>query len=498
MSKPDLDRVFDDWKEREALAEAMIPLIGSLYRRNVEVYCYGRPLVNESVINLMKHHRFVRQTEQVELSEYETWPMLRAIHELDLGPAHLDLGKLTVNYMVDPEGMSVAEYARAKCASLIGDFKPPLSKSQDVVIYGFGRIGRLVARLLIEKTGGGTQLVLRAVVLRPHEDPVADIHKRANLLRCDSIHGGFKGTIRVDESAGVMICNGNVVRIIYAENPDSIDYRAHGINDALIIDSTGAWRDQAGLAGHLSARGAARVLLTTSGKKGVKNIVSGVNSHLVSRGDKIIAAGSCTTNAVVPVLKVMSLRFGIEQGHMETVHAYTNDQNLVDNDHPRERRGRSAPLNIVLTESNASSSISDLLPELKGRLTGNAIRVPVPNVSIAILHLTLSRETSREEVNEYLRGVALHSSLQRQIDYSVSPEVVSSDINGSRHTCVLDSHATLVKGRQAVIYLWYDNEFGYACQVVRVAQKMAGIHHRFLPEQAGIGDLSALASAGAS
>lgn len=494
MSKPDLAHVFDDWKEREALAEAMIPLIGDLYRRNVVIYCYGSPLFNESVISIMQAHRFVRQIQEVELSEYETWPMLQAIHELNLGPAHIDLGKLTVNYMLNPEGRSEAEYVKLHCATAIGNFKPPISRPQDVVIYGFGRVGRLVARLLIEKTGGGAQLVLRAVVLRPHQDPVKDIHKRASLLSRDSIHGGFNGTIRVDEEAGALICNGNVVRIIHAARPDAIDYGTFGIRDALIIDSTGAWRDQAGLEQHLQSPGAAKVLLTTSGKQGVKNIVSGVNSNLVDKDDRLIATGSCTTNAIVPILKVMSVRFGIEYGHLETVHAYTNDQNLVDNDHPKERRGRSAPLNLVLTESNATTSVGDLLPELRGKLTGNAIRVPVPNVSLAILHLTLERDTTRQEVNEYLRNMALHSSLQRQIDYTVSSEVVSSDVNGNRHTGVVDSMATIVSGRRVLLYVWYDNEYGFSCQVVRLAQRMAGLHYQLLPEQATTGELDFVAS----
>ena len=489
MSKPDLANVFEDWKDREALAEAMIPLVGRLYRNNVVIYCYGRPIFNDSVIGIMKSHRFVRQIEEVELSEFETYPMLEAISRLKLGPSHIDLGKLTVGYMLNSEGLSVADYAKRKCAAAISDFTPPILRPQDVVIYGFGRIGRLIARLLIEKTGGGAQLVLRAVVLRRPKDPVKDLHKRASLLRRDSIHGSFNGTIRVDEEVGVLICNGNVIRIIYADSPDSIDYQAYGINDALIVDSTGIWRDEKGLKLHLQAKGAAKVLLTTSGKAGVKNIVSGINSNLISQDDTLIAAGSCTTNAVVPVLRAMNTGFGIKHGHMETVHAYTNDQNLVDNDHSKERRGRSAPLNIVLTESNATASVGELLPELKGKLTGNAIRVPVPNVSLAILHLTLERDATREEVNEFLRDLAIHSSLQRQIDYTISAEVVSSDINGNRHTCVIDSHATQVDGRYVLLYVWYDNEFGYSCQVVRVAQRMAGLHYRLIPEQVTTGDL---------
>jgi glyceraldehyde 3-phosphate dehydrogenase len=166
---------------------------------------------------------------------------------------------------------------------------------------------------------------------------------------------------------------------------------------------------------------------------------------------------------------------------METVHAYTPDQNLIDNYHKKARRGRGAPLNLVITETGASSAVVDLLPELEGKLTGNAIRVPTPNVSLAILNLTLSRDTTLEEVNGFLRHCALESALQRQIDFRASPEMVSSDFVGNRHACIVDGAATIVKDNRTVLYIWYDNEFGYACQVVRVVQKWAGIRYPLIP-----------------
>lgn len=488
MARPGLDGVFADWKEREALAEAMIPMIGGLYRRNVVTYIHGLPLNNSlSVIDLMKAHRFVRQIEHNEMSEFETHPILEILCSLDLGPAHVDLGKLTSNFMQDNEGLSMRDYVERECAGIIGKKDTVTHESRDVVVYGFGRIGRLVTRLLVEKTGGGQNLVQRAVVLRPPKDPVADLNKRASLLRRDSIHGQFGGTIRVDEENMLLICNGNVIRFIYAADPADIDYTAYGIKDALIIDSTGAWRDEEGLSQHLKAKGAAKVLLTTSGKGDMKNIVSGVNSDQITPEDSLIAAASCTTNAIVPVLKAVNDEFGIASGHMETVHAYTDDQNLHDNTHSKSRRGRSAPLNMVLTESNATSSVGKLLPELKGKLTGNSIRVPVPNVSMAILNLTLNRETTVDEVNEYIRDVSLNSSMQRQIEYTLSDEVVSTDFIGNRHAGIVDSAATIVNGSQVVLYVWYDNEFGYACQVIRVGQKMAGIRYPIVPALPGAG-----------
>jgi glyceraldehyde 3-phosphate dehydrogenase len=480
VARPGLDGVFADFKEREALAEAMIPIIGGLYRRNVVIYIYGVPLYNQSVIDLMKAHRFVRQIENNEMSEFETHPVFEILSGLDLGPAHIDIGKLTSSFMADAEGLAMQAYVERECSEILGQYELTHS-SRDVVVYGFGRIGRLATRLLVEKAAGGQNLVQRAVVLRPPKNTIKDLHKRASLLRRDSIHGPFKGTIRVDEENHALICNGNAIRFIYATDPAKIDYTEYGISDALIIDSTGVWRDRESLNQHLAAKGASKVLLTTAGKGDIKNIVSGANSDLIESDDEIIAAASCTTNAIVPVLKSMNDHFGIVRGHMETVHAYTDDQNLHDNIHSKERRGRSAPLNMVLTESNATTSIGKLLPELEGKLTGNSIRVPVPNVSMAILNLTLERESSVEEVNEFLRDKALNGKMTRQIDFTVSSEVVSTDFIGNRHAGIIDSHATIVQGSQAILYVWYDNEFGYTCQVIRVAQKMAGIRYPIVP-----------------
>ncbi len=482
MALPSLEDYFPDWKQREALAEAMIPLIGKLYRNNVVVYCYGRALYNQSVTQLMKAHRYVRQLAQNELSEFETYPILVAMSELDLGPCHVDVGKLA-STLIENNMQDEAEIKRfvlEQCSKVIGVTTPPLSEPQDVVLYGFGRIGRLLARLLIEKTGGGTQLRLRAIVVR--RSGANDLMKRAGLLRRDSVHGSFQGTIRVDEENECIIANGNVIRVIYAEGPDKVDYTAFGISNAIVIDNTGAWSDEEGLSQHLKSKGASRVILTAPGKGGIKNIVAGINHRDIEPSDNILAAASCTTNAIVPVLKAVNDRFGIVNGHMETVHAYTNDQNLIDNFHKKNRRGRGAPLNMVITETGASSAVTKLLPELDGKLTGNAIRVPTPNVSLVILNLTLNETTDETEVQEFLRTSALHGKLQRQIDFTTSPDIVSSDLVGNRHACIVDGEAIIVKENRAVLYVWYDNEFGYSCQVVRVVQKMAGISYPLIPE----------------
>lgn len=482
MALPNLEDYFPDWKEREALAEAMIPLIGRLYRSNVVTYCYGRAMYNQSVTQLMKTHRYVRQVAENELSEFETYPLLEALSQLDIGPAHLDVGKLASKFMDESESSNITplEFAKRECADVIGRHVPPIAEPQDVVLFGFGRIGRLLARLLIEKTGSGSQLVLRAIVVRKGGED--DLIKRASLLRRDSVHGGFQGTIRVDVENSCIIANGNVIQVIYASGPADVDYLSHGIKNALIIDNTGVWRDAEGLGQHLKSPGAAKVILTAPGKDDVKNIVSGVNSSELTGDDSVAAAASCTTNAIVPVMKAVIDEFGLEHGHMETVHSYTNDQNLIDNYHKKNRRGRAAPLNMVITETGASKAVVKLLPKVAGKLTGNAIRVPTPNVSLVIMNLTLERETSKEELNRFLRDTALHSGLQRQIDFTNSPDAVSSDFVGSRHACIVDGTATIVDGRNIVLYVWYDNEFGYACQVVRLVQKWAGIRYPLIPQ----------------
>ena len=482
MALPNLEDYFPDWKEREALAEAMIPIIGRLYRKNVVAYCYGRALYNQSVIQIMKTHRYVRQVAHNELSEFESHPILEALSQLDLGPCHIDVGKLATRFMEESEGNGIdpLAFVKRECAEVIGRQVPPLERPQDIVLYGFGRIGRLLARLLVEKTGGGHQLRLRAIVVR--RGAPDDLLKRASLLRRDSVHGAFPGTLRVDEENSCLIANGNVVRVLYADAPDQVDYAQYGIDNAIVIDNTGVWRDQKGLGTHLSSPGAAKVILTAPAKGGIKNIVSGVNSGEVRRSDVLLGAASCTTNAIVPVMKAMNERYKLLHGHMETVHAYTNDQNLIDNYHKKNRRGRGAPLNMVITETGASSAVTELLPELEGKLTGNAIRVPTPNVSLAILNLALSEDVTLAGVNDFLRNAALHSSLQRQIDYTEASDVVSSDFVGNRHACIVDGGATLAKDNRVVLYVWYDNEFGYACQVVRVVQKWAGISYPLIPK----------------
>jgi len=474
------DNYLKDWQIQEATAEQMLPVIGSLYRdKNIVTTVYGRSLVHCTAIDILKAHRFARQILDNELSVLDSWPLLEAISRLELAPSRIDLGKLTFHYCNEGSGLALDDYVLRELASVHTGVSPILDEPQDIVLYGFGRIGRLLARLLIEKAGSGEKFRLKAAVVR--KGAADDLLKRASLLRRDSVHGPFNGIITVDEEENAIIANGNMIRMIYADSPESVDYTQYGIRNAILIDNTGKWRDRAGLSRHLQAQGIAKVILTAPGKGDIPNVVAGVNDELITEQEQIFSAASCTTNAIVPVLKALHDRYGIAHGHIETCHSYTNDQNLIDNYHKSSRRGRSAPLNMVITETGAAKAVAKVIPELGGKLTGNAIRVPTPNVSLAILNLELNQEVTVPDLNSYLRGMSLESPLHKQIDYTNSPEVVSSDFVGSRHAGVVDSLATIAQGNRIVLYVWYDNEFGYSCQVVRMVQRMAGIELPSLP-----------------
>ncbi len=476
-SKP--DNYLDNWIERQSLIEAAIPIIGKMHRKNIRILLYGSPLMTLSVIEIMQLHRKVREAEENELSEFETSKVLECLDEIDLGPCQLDIGILAAGYMFDSKDLSLEEFIKEQVKDVIGSHSPILDKSQDLVLYGFGRIGRLFTRLLLEDTGAGETLCLKAVVTRASSSE--DLLKRAELMRKDSVHGRFKGTIRVDEEQNALIMNGNIVKFISADSPEDVDYASCGISDAILIDNTGMSSSKEGLEKHLNNKEIKKVLFTAPVAKELKNIVYGVNHDAIDDKDQIIGAASCTTNAIVPVLKAIDDEFEIDNGHVETIHSYTNDQNLIDNYHSKSRRGRAAALNMVITETGAAKAVSQILPNLEGKLSANAIRVPTPNVSLAILSLFLKKSSDQENFIEFLRNAAFHSLLKDQIDFTKSAEVVSSDIVGGRYAGVIDGQATRCSNRNVIVYLWYDNEIGYCAQLIKVVKKMAGIKYKKLP-----------------
>ncbi|TRN16851.1 glyceraldehyde-3-phosphate dehydrogenase [Vibrio fluvialis] len=468
-----------EWQTSQTIAEAMSPLIGQLYRqKGVEVILFGKTLINADTIDIIKTHRIARRYTGSSLSLQQTMPILQQLSEMELSPCRVDIGQMAHQFwQAHEEEHGLKDFlATALQGALNGEV---MNEPKDVVLYGFGRIGRLLARLLIEKSGPGYPLRLRAIVVRGGKE--GDLEKRASLLRRDSVHGQFNGSIIIDNERKALIANGNYIQFIYANSPADVDYTAYGINNALVVDNTGVWRDSEGLGQHLGSKGAAKVLLTAPGKGDIKNVVFGVNESVIQPEDTIISAASCTTNAITPVLKAMHDKYGVVSGHIETVHSFTNDQNLIDNFHSGDRRGRSASLNMVLTSTGAAKAVAKALPELAGKLTGNSIRVPTPNVSMAVANLNLEKETDKDELNAYLRDMALKSKLAAQIDYTESTEIVSTDLVGSRYAGVVDGAATIAQSNRCVLYVWYDNEFGYSCQVVHCMEQMMGVRYKTYP-----------------
>ena len=474
-SREKIDDYFGDWKWREGLAELMVPIVGRLYRHGVHVMIYGQSLVNKSPIDIMHAHRFVRQIEANELSELETYPLLERLSKMDLPDCEIDLGELAMrcSFFKDlpsnPDSIDDFLNEQISVNDLIIN-RP--ENPQNIVLYGFGRIGRLMARMLAQTTGPGNYFRLKGVVVRKTGDN--DLVKRASLLRRDSVHGRFEGTIRVDLENELLVINGNPVKFIYSNSPKEVDYSELGINAPIVIDNTGIWRNQEDLSQHLDS-GASKVILTAPAKGDIRNIVFGVNDSALKDSDKIISAASCTTNAIVPVLKIISDNYGINSGHIETVHSYTNDQNLIDNFHKGDRRGRSAPLNMVITSTGAVKAVAKAIPELKDKLTGNAIRVPTPNVSLAVLVLNINKSVTRDELNDFLKTSAFASKYREIIGYTNSPEAVSTDFYSSPYATTIDSQATIADGNQITLYCWYDNEYGYTKQVLNLMKKVASI-----------------------
>lgn len=465
---------------KEKAAAEFLKKISELYLdKGIEMVLFRNQLIDQRVSEVLNLHEYARKFVGQNITVEDTLALLSELVELDLAPARMDIGRIASEWLEEKGNYAdKKEFLEDKLKDLIGPDNMQRTTPKDVVLYGFGRIGRLVARELMAQEGKGEQLRLRAIVTRGEN--ATTLEKRASLLREDSVHGPFPGTVEADPERNAILVNGRSIQIISANKPEDIDYTTYGIDNALVIDNTGAFRDDEALGRHLKSKGVSKVLLTAPGK-GVPNIVHGVNQkHYDPAKVDIFSAASCTTNAITPILKVMQDNFEVVRGHIETVHAYTNDQNLVDNMHSKYRRGRAAALNMVITETGAGAAVAKALPELAGKLTSNAIRVPVPNGSLAILNLELSKQTSKEDLNEAMRKAALKGDLVEQIRYSMSNELVSSDIVGNSCPSVFDSQATIVapNGKNVVLYVWYDNEYGYTRQVIRLSKYIAQVRRK--------------------
>ena len=466
----------NEYVKQEKSAVELITAVGRLmYNKGVELVFYRNHLVDISSSELINLFDYAEKVLNKTIDIYNVAEVAKELSTLDLAPSKLDVGKITSEYLAAKENYSsISDFLNAILNNFLGSEKHNFSP-QDVVLYGFGRIGRLAARELIKQAGKGQQLRLRAIVIRTIDD--SQIKKRASLLRNDSVHGSFKGSVIEDYKNQALIINGQIVKLIEAKNPEDIDYTSFGINDALIVDNTGVFKDREALSRHLKSKGASKVLLTAPGS-GVPNIVYGINhKKLDLENENIFSAASCTTNAISPVLKVIEDHLGVNNGHIETIHAYTNDQNLLDNMHKKPRRGRSAAINMVITSTGAGKAVTKVIPSLAGKLTANAVRVPTPNGSLAIIKLTLNKQTSLLELNNLMKNAALEGELVNQIKYEISNELVSNDIIGNVCASVFDSNATIVSedGLNCVLYSWYDNEYGYTKQVIRVAKYISKV-----------------------
>jgi glyceraldehyde 3-phosphate dehydrogenase len=461
--------------DRRKAGVEFIKIISDLwFDKSIELVLFRNQLIDKNVSEIINLHEYAVAFVGKPINVFDSVELANAIANLDLPPSRIDIGKLTYEYHLEDNKYNDAKafvIDKLKNAKNFQEIKP-----KDVVLYGFGRIGRLLAREMMSKIGKGQQLRLRAIVTRDKNDAVL-LEKRASLLRYDSVHGDFQGSVIADPENNALLINGTTVHIITANSPEEIDYTSFGIEDALVIDNTGAFTTEEALKRHLTSKGVDKVLLTAPGK-GVPNIVYGVNHDDYSPDEvSIFSAASCTTNAITPILKAVEDTLGVVKGHLETIHAYTNDQNLVDNMHKKYRRGRAAALNMVITETGAGSAVAKALPSLAGKLTSNAIRVPVPNGSLVVLNLEVGKKTTIAAVNNIMKKYALEGELVEQIKYSLNNELVSSDIVGTSAPAIFDSNATIVSGdgKNIVLYVWYDNEYGYSHQVIRLAKYIAKV-----------------------
>ncbi len=331
-----------------------------------------------------------------------------------------------------------------------------------VAINGFGRIGRLVARAILERPDCGLELV--------SINDLADAKANALLFKRDSVHGPFPGSVEVDGTD--IVVNGKKIHVTAERDPANLPHKANGVEIAL--ECTGFFADREGGQKHLDA-GAKRVLISAPAKGADKTIVYGVNHDVLTAADMIVSNASCTTNCLAPLAKVCNDLVGIERGLMTTIHSYTNDQKILDQIHSDPRRSRAAAMNIIPTTTGAARAVGEVLPELKGKLDGSAVRVPTPNVSLVDLTFTPKRDTTVEEINAALKAAATSGPLKGVLAYCEEP-LVSIDFNHDPHSSTIDSlETTVLEGKLVRVVSWYDNEWGFSNRMVDTAGVIAGL-----------------------
>ena len=331
-----------------------------------------------------------------------------------------------------------------------------------VAINGFGRIGRLVARAILERTDHDLELV--AI------NDLGDAASNALLFKRDSVHGPFPGEVSVDGTD--LIINGKRIAVTAERDPANLPHAKHGV--VIALECTGFFADKESASKHLTA-GAKRVVISAPAKGVDKTIVFGVNHEQLTKDDIVISNASCTTNCLAPLAKVLNDAIGIERGLMTTIHAYTNDQKILDQIHPDKRRARAAAMSMIPTTTGAARAVGEVLPELKGKLDGSSIRVPTPNVSVVDLTFTPKRDTSVEEVNGLLKAASESGPLKGVLAYTDEP-LVSIDFNHAPASSTVDSLETaVIDGKLVRVLSWYDNEWGFSNRMVDTSKVVAGL-----------------------
>lgn len=325
-----------------------------------------------------------------------------------------------------------------------------------IAINGFGRIGRLAFRQLVSRPA------FQVVVI----NDLTDVETLAHLLKYDSIHGLFPGDVAVSNDN--LVVNGQEIQITAERNPADLPWGASQVD--LVVESTGVFADAEKASAHLTA-GAGKVIISAPAKGDLKTVVLGVNDDILTADDRIISNASCTTNCLAPMAKVLNDTFGLETGYITTIHAYTADQRLQDAPHKDLRRARAAALSMIPTSTGAAKAVGLVLPELAGKLDGMAVRVPTPTGSVTDLTATLKTEATAEQVNAALKAAA-EGPMKGIVQYCEDP-IVSVDIVGNTHSCIIDAALTKCTGNLVKVFGWYDNEAGYATRVVDLTERLA-------------------------
>lgn len=326
-----------------------------------------------------------------------------------------------------------------------------------IAINGFGRIGRLAFKILLEKTGAEVVAI----------NDLTDNKTLAHLLKYDSVHGKFPGEVSYDDDS--ITVNGKKIHVFAEKDPSNLPWKRLSVD--VVIESTGHFTDTQSAGKHIEA-GARKVVISAPGKgEGLKTVVLGVNDEILTGDETVVSNASCTTNCLAPMVKVLDDLCGIDNGFMTTIHAYTSDQRLHDAPHSDLRRARAAAYSIVPTSTGAAKAVGEVMPHLKGKLNGNAMRVPIPNGSVTDFTCVVRNPKSVQEINEAFKA-ASKSRLKGILEYNTDP-IVSIDIIGNPHSCIFDSDLTMVIGNTIKVVGWYDNEAGYSNRIADLALKLA-------------------------